>query len=212
MSRIAGIQKLAAFLAVLVILSISVAGVVVSRAANSPGCDEVATPIEESKKFTPYEDRLTQGLETPINPLGVASIPVPDDVSVPSVDGVPRAWATGSEAGAIYQYFLEGSIDRDLRPSEFYAAGGIQLDLDPVNDAGESFAPYLLSALGKRAVPVQVGDYEAALTWADPQSSGLRPHHLYWSDAKYNYVLIANTSPEKIVAMARGLVCGETLG
>jgi len=92
--------------------------------------------------------------------------------------------------------------------SNFFAAGGIQLDADPIDPAAGSFTPGLAARLGERAVAVEVGTYGGVLVWADPLVNGVRTHNLYWSDDAYNYSLIADVSAEKLVALGRSLVCG----
>jgi hypothetical protein len=204
-------QRWIAVFALLVVVGVSLAAVVVSRAATSSGCGNVDVPIVESEQFTSVTARLTQPLDPPINPSGQQAVSVPPVARVPSIDGLPLRWAVVSSNGAVYQYFLRTDLDSTLTVSEFYAAGGIQLDRDPV-DNGESFAAYVLATLGERALQIQVGDHVAALVWADPQVNGLRTHHLYWSDDAYNFSLLADMSAERLVTVARQLVCGGTLG
>jgi hypothetical protein len=60
-----------------------------------------------------------------------------------------------------------------------------------------------------RVVAVDVGLYSGGLVWADPGLDGTRTHNLYWSDAKFEYGLIAVRPPEVIVNLARGLVCAS---
>lgn len=200
-----------AWLTLSVILGVAFAAAV-SRASISPGCQSVDTPIVESEQFTRYEDRHSHLPERPINPSSQEAMAVPPEARVASIDGLPLRWASVSGYGAVYQYFLGTDIDRDLTVSQFVAAGGIELDRDPVENPGESFAQYVLSALGERAVRVEIGDYTGALVWGDPNIYGIRPHSLSWSDGDYNYVLIADTSPERLVGLGRELVCGGGLG
>ncbi len=93
-----------------------------------------------------------------------------------------------------------------MSTSHFAAAGGIELDRDPIG-AGTPFAGYLLSAFPDRAGEVAIGPFKAALVWADPLESGVRPHNLYWSDDEYNYALIADRSAVEIVSLGRSMVC-----
>jgi hypothetical protein len=146
-----------------------------------------------------------------INPSGEELGEVPSDARVDSIDGLPLRWASVSGNGEVYQYFLDTDIDPKLTIPEFIAAAGIELDRDPTSN-GESFASFVLSTFGERAVKIELGNYEAALVWADPEINGIRTHHLYWSDGVYNYSLIADRSPEQLVTLGRDLVCERGLG
>jgi hypothetical protein len=209
--RMPGRSRWLPWLALPVVAGVSLTAVVVSSASTSSGCGNVDAPILESQQFTPYEARLSHLPEFPLNPTGGPPMPVPSEIRVPSIDGLPLRWATVSSNGAVYQYFLGSDMDPDMTVARFVAARGIQLDRDPVENAGESFADYLVSTLGERAVEVEIGDYTGALTWADPLIDGSRPHHLYWSDGAFNYVLIGDRSPETLVTLGRQLVCSGPL-
>ena len=161
----------------------------------------------ESQQFAPVESRFTQPLDPSIKAVGQQAIPVPQDAFVASIDGLPHQWAVVSTNGAVYQYFLATEIDDGLTVSEFRAAGGIELDRDPV-DNGEDFSVYLLDTLGDRATKFEIGNRTGALVWADPLINGVRPHYLYWSDGMWNYALMADRSPD----VARDLVCGGKIG
>lgn len=125
--------------------------------------------------------------------------------SINAVHGKPRRWAAANGDSA-YQYFLDSEMPSDMTLSEFFSAGGIQLDRDPA-EPGEAFVAETLKDLGQRAVAVQIGDYTAALVWADPEVSNTRLHHLYWSDGKVNYGLYADVSAEQMVNLGREFVC-----
>jgi hypothetical protein len=187
------------------VLGVSVA-TVVSQASDTPGCGGVSTPITESKQFTPSTSASRAPPDPLLNPSGDSVGRVPPDARVQSIDGRPLAYAIVDGDRSVYQYFLKSSVGPDLTVSEFFESGGIELDRDRRGDE-PPFQEYLLESLGERAVGIDVGVYPAAIVWADPLVNGTRPHHLYWSDAEYNYALIANTSPEHLVELARGLVC-----
>ena len=180
------------------------AGTVVVASAQSPaGCDNNVGPINESNEFTPYEARRTHLLELPITSVGQAA-----SSSDRQMDNLPLRWTAGDGDRSIYEYFLGGQLDRQLTVPGFRAAGGIQLDRDAVSNGDPYTADDVIAAVGDRAVKVQIGDYEGALVWADPESNGARPHHLYWSDGTYNYGLIAVRGPQRMVQLGRELVCG----
>jgi hypothetical protein len=201
-------QRRVALLALPVVVAVSLVVAVASRASTASTCDSVDGPIVEGRQFTPYEARLSHLPELPINPSGQELGAVPPDARVGSMDGLDLRWASVSGYGAVYQYFLDTDLGPTLTVPEFIAAAGIELDRDPMID-GESFASTLLSTLGDRALRVELGNHEAALVWADPESNGIRTHHLYWSDDAYNYSLIADRSPERLVTLGRELVCNE---
>jgi hypothetical protein len=189
------------------VAALSLVAVVVSRASTPAGCDPVDSAIVESEKFTPFEERRSQLPDPVINPSGEEAPPIPADALVSSIDELPLRWAVVSEGGSVYQYYLGTEIEPDLTLSEFFAAGGLEFDRDPA-DNSESFAEQLLDTLGERAIKVEIGEDTGALVWTDPQINGVRPHHLYWTDGDWNYVLMADMSPERIVELGRDLVCG----
>lgn len=193
------------------ILAASIAAVIVSTATASSGCEPVDFEIVESNQFTPADGRLTSPQDPAINPAGEIAAHVPANARVPSIDGFPLQHAVTNSNGAVYQYFYNAGIGRNLTVSEFLGTGGVQFDIDPT-DNGESYPEYVLSTLGERAVRVEVGDYVGALTWADPDSNGIRPHYLVWSDGQYNYTLIADMEPEHVLTLARDLVCEDRIG
>lgn len=165
--------------------------------------------ISESEKFTPAEWQRGFNVGR-LNPSGAGTPAIPTDALVPSntLDGLPLQWAAAGEADTLYRYFLDRPHSADLTISTFLAAGGVEFDRDPAR--GESFAAYLLASEGERAVAVDLGPYQAALTWADPLENGVRPHDLYWSDGMFNYGLIADRSAVALVNLARGMVCNST--
>lgn len=175
-----------------------------NAAQTSAGCDSDVGPIAESTQFTPYEARLSHLLDVgSITDVGQAV-----ESSESRMDGLPLRWQIGDGDRSYYQYFLETELDRQLTVPEFLAAGGIQLDRDLVTAGDPYTAADVKAQVGDRAVKVQIGDYKGALVWADPESNGARPHHLYWSDGTYNYALIAVRDPQRMVQLGRELVCG----
>jgi hypothetical protein len=183
--------------------------VAISNAAPAPGCGPVDAAIEESDVFAPAGQRLTSPLDPPVTAKGIA-LPevVPDDVRIESIDGLPFRWVVLGLSGAVYQYFLDSPIPASMTVSEFLGAGGIQFDRDPAQGT-ESFAEYMLATLGDRAVRVEVGEHVGAMTWADPDEQGRRPHHLYWTSGGYNYALYGDRSAEEILTLGRELACGS---
>jgi hypothetical protein len=200
-----------ALLALSAVVGASLAAIVVSRASTSSGCNTVDS-IVESAKFTPYEAMHSHLPDLALNPSGGEAPPVPSDAEVSSIDSLPRTWAIVSDSGAVYQYFLGREIEPTLTLPNFYEAGGIELDRDPVESKSQSFVQYLLDTLGERAVKVEIGDYAGALSWGDPEINGIRLHVLTWTDGQWNYTLTADRGPETLVTLGRELVCGDKIG
>ena len=182
---------------------VAVGTVLVASAQVAEGCNPSVGPIAESKEFTPSEARLSHLPEFPIITFGQAA-----SGTDTRMDGQPLRWEVGDRDRSSYQYFLAGPLDDELTVPGFRAAGGIQLDRDAVTDGDPYTADDVIAQVGTRAVKVQIGDYEGALVWADPESNGARPHHLYWSDGTYNYALIAVRGPQRMVQLGREYVCG----
>lgn len=194
-------------LAALVSASLAIVAVTAVMAGPSPSCAS-APPgsIRESTEFTPA---VGQRGPLPV-PLRQSQLPEAEnavDELVPDaeLDRLPLRLAL-QNGDSLYRYFLDRPISETMTPEELWAAGGIQLEKDP--SAGVDFAAFLLNEPGDRAVPIDVGQYRAAPTWADPTVSGVRTHNLYWSDGESNYALIAVRAPDAIVNLARELVCG----
>lgn len=180
-------------------------GLVASTAQTSEGCEKPTGPIAESSRFTPYGARLSHLPERPVTSTG--GPPHSGDRQPESLDGLALRWVIGDGDRAFYRYFFSRPMTGESLP-EFHGGGGIQLDRDLVAP-GQDFTDELLKTLGDRAVEVQIGDHRGALVWADPESNGVRPHHLYWSDGTYNYTLAAVRGPIRMVELGRELECGS---
>lgn len=182
------------------------------RASNPPGCGPVDFQITESQEFTPYGLRRSQIDDPVLNPTGAPPAAIPADARVSSVASKPLAWGVVYSSGAVYQYFANPPIDSTVTLTQFLGDGGVELDRDPVEDPNASFVDYLLAQLEDRAVLVQVGEFRGALTWADPDSAGLRPHVLTWTDGQWNFALTSVSSPEVLLGLGRDLVCVDKIG
>lgn len=178
------------------------AGSVMARAQQRAGCETAVDPIQESRDFTPQSARLTHLPDLPIMTTGQRPTSAND-----RVDGLELRWAAGDGERSLYRYFFSREVDRDLTAPPFWAAGGVQLDRDAVIDGNPYTADDVIAQVGDRAVKVEIADYDGALVWADPASNGVRPHHLYWSDGTYNFALIAQRSPERMVQLGREIAC-----
>jgi hypothetical protein len=175
----------------------------------APSCLTLAEgDIVESQTFTPYGLRFTQLPERPINPTGQAAPqPAPDgQAGTNTLDGMPLQLAL-SGGGGLSQYFWDQPLGPDITPAAFSAAGGLTLARGP-SLYGRALASELARELGDRAVLVDLGSFEGALTWGDPEANRVRLHYLSWSDGTYAYQLVADRSAAQIVNLARGMVCG----
>jgi len=175
--------------------------------ATSEGCADLsAGTIKEASNFTPAE---LQRSDLPAPAINALDRPPADvgSAAVAALDGLPRRFASGSPDAAV-QYYLDRPIGPLMTTDEFAAAGGIQSERMVRDPNAGYFVDALLQAVGPRAVPVEVGPYEGAFTWADPLDNGVRTHNLYWSDGTYEYALIGDRAPEALINIGRGLVCG----
>ncbi|MEO8625701.1 MAG: hypothetical protein ABI452_03285 [Candidatus Limnocylindrales bacterium] len=145
---------------------------------------------------------------TPINPSGAASNPVPPELShVAVLDGMPRQYAVVPYENTAYQYFAQKPLGGSTTLSGFLGSGGLLFTIEPAQP-NFSFSSYLKGELGDRATDVEVGPFDAALTWADPDESGVRSHNLYWSDGAEEYSLIGVRTAAAIVNLGRTIACG----
>lgn len=193
------------------IVALSLGVIMVSNAQSSPGCDIAEEgSIKESEQFAPVESRLSPPLDPLIKDVDQEAVPAPQDAFVASIDGLPNQWVVVAGDGAVYQYFHGDTVD-GLSVSGFRAAGGIELDRDPVDGSGD-FIGFVLDTLGERATKMPIGDWTGALVWADPLVNGIRPHYLYWSDGKWTFALMADMPPDRLVNLARDLVCDGAIG
>jgi hypothetical protein len=190
--------------------ALTVAALSISRlgAKGAAGCAQAAEgSITESESFTPYEDMISPLPPAALNPAGADVPNLPADARLPAdqLDGLPLQWAVVAESGAVYQYFTDKPISMDVTTDTFVAAGGVEFDRDPPTSL-QPLVESVLAELGDRAVKVSVRDHDGALVWADPNAAGIRTHNLYWSDGKFNYSLIADRSPAKLLNTGRDLV------
>jgi hypothetical protein len=170
------------------------------------GCSEVAPgDIFESTNYTPAsQQRRPPG--GPINPTGAQSGPALVRGTLPTtIDGLPLQWFSHSAAGT-FAYYWDLPIEPTTTVDTFGGSRGVEFQVVP-RDGGSSFASMLLAEFGDRATPVEVGPFDGALTWHDPDVNGLRRHGLYWSDGQVHYSLIADRPAEEIVNLGRHFAC-----
>jgi hypothetical protein len=170
------------------------------------GCSEKVEPIHENPSFTPYDQRLSHNPfadDLAVQPIEVAPAGLPN-----TLDGLPvvAAFEADHRAGSTTAY---GKVAPENGQSAFLRSGGLLVYLS-AGVAGESIAHDLAGdpVLADRVVLTTVGEYDAVLTWADPDEQGLRPHHVLWTEPSGEQVdLVGVRAPEELVAIARDLVC-----
>ena len=85
----------------------------VTTTAPLPGCEPFDGTIQESRQFTPYADQRGLIGDPPIRYGDSETPPIPPELSVPSINGLPRQWASVSD-GSVYQYYLDQPIGPDM--------------------------------------------------------------------------------------------------
>ncbi len=192
----------------LVVLGLLVGGWGLASVGADDGCGSVHGPIIESKDFTPAEERRSSLPPMWLNPEGDSAVEGQGFDGPLEIDNQALWWIDTAVADGVVSeaaYYLSAPAEPMLG-SEFIHAGGILYYRESVTDQSYTTA-YIFERLGERAVPVEVGSYEAALVWADPDRSGTRTHNLYWSDGTFNYSLVADQGAEDILTLGRSLVC-----
>jgi hypothetical protein len=133
-------------------------------------------------------------------------VALPADLASPTtLDGRTVRWVVAMDDGSVARYFFDRPISSSLTPEDFWAQGGVQLERHP--STGVAFYGVVLQEFPERAVPVKVGAFDGAMTWADPASNGVRTHNVYWSEDQYDYALIADRSAAAAVTLAREVAC-----
>lgn len=172
-------------------------------AADPPGCAQEVLPIELDPAFTPYDRRLTRSL----------AVDEPVLRPVDAADGkAEEAWASVVEGDTVTLVY---GGDRSARePWQVLRSGGYLVSTWP-GTPGHSLARAL--ADDGEATPgelpqvalVPVGQYDAAVSWADPDAHGQREHNVIWTSADGTDHRVSGLQPpEELVAIARSQVCG----
>jgi hypothetical protein len=178
----------------------------------NPGCEAQVAPISENPAFTAWEDRRTHLPEFPLSSYGGPLNHVPESalVKTNTIDGLEIQWGLATQGGAVYLYFLDRPVDKELTVTQFYASGGIHVAQEPLDAGG--YSEDVLSTLESRLLTVELGKHSGILTWADPLKDGTRTHNLYWSDGEFTYSIIGDRSPVDIVNLGRSIVCESGRG
>lgn len=140
-----------------------------------------------SQGLTPYESRRGAPAALPIKAHGGIGAPEGPGrtFAAKGVAGMPHRWTVALDGGSLTEYFWDRDLNPDTQPDEFWAAGGAQIEVDPVE--GDPFWLQMQRAFPERTVSIKVGPYDGVLVWADPQRNGVRTHNVYWSDGAFNY-------------------------
>lgn len=196
--------------------SIVTAGALVASSLHTPnalsaatvdGCQTIADlSISESQQFTPHADRLSHVPEFAINPDG-SPLVSSGSLRPATLDGLPIAWAGAASGAYAETFYLNGAITPTMTRPELFEAGGLIELTYPDDPLAGPYVANLQAELGDRVTVVKVGQFDAALTWGDPMSNGVRPHELSWSSGGTVHALLGVRSPEALVNLALGTVC-----
>ena len=203
-------------LGVLVAVAVGVQGVRAAWAGTDTSCAVMEEgKIVESHEFTPFQEQRGPAPMPIRGPGSRDALPPHRWIPTDMLDGLPLQYATGDQTES--RIFLARPVDRSTTLTDVLTEGGISFLQYPVapRDSGPSLIVFqdgeaVAIELEPRAVAVEVGPYAGALAWGDPLATGVRPHHLFWSDGALGYTLIADRSAVEIANLARSMVCGST--
>lgn len=178
-----------------------------SSSSPAPGCDGSVAAIHESDQFIPYESRISHnpfsddlGL-TPTQPEAVGALDMPRLLA-----GVAAVAARNDLGGTVVGYG-DPKI-ASLGRSAFLKQGGLLFTRTKAQSGrDEAQALFNDADSAGRINLVAVGPNTAAVSWSDPDASGLRTHHVIWTAAEYDFNLEASMTPEQLVSVARSAVC-----
>jgi hypothetical protein len=182
-------------------------GQIIAASPDACGPSDPAA-FSENRIYVPYATRRSLVPSLPITSIGstVDSEAAPGTIPLDAVDALPRRWVVRMDNGSVYQYFFGAPIDAQLTPEDFWAQGGVELDMDPLTDAGP-FWKSVEAQFPERVTIVKIGAFDGVVVWADPVRNGTRTHNVYWSDGRYDYGLIANRPIAIAVNLARAVAC-----
>jgi hypothetical protein len=102
-------------------------------------------------------------------------------------------------------YYGPVSVVGSMTIDDFLGAGGIVVS--EWKSDGQS-AQVVFDAVGKRAIPVAIGPYDAAMVHGDEISTRIRPYGLYWSDGSRDFSILSGVDrPETTIDLARSIYC-----
>lgn len=101
-----------------------------------------------------------------------------------------------------------GAASRDTSLSAFYADGGVQLNVVPMEVA---ITPTELDVLAPgRFVSVAVATTEGEMGWGDPDELGNRQFNIMWNDADTSWWISSAIEPRDLIGFARDIACGPS--
>jgi len=102
-------------------------------------------------------------------------------------------------------YYGVDAIGDTATLDDFLATGGVLVN--QWKSDGQT-AQTVFDSVGKRAVPVAVGPYPAAMVHGDEIQTKIRPFGLYWSDGTRDFSILAGVDrPETVIDLARSIYC-----
>lgn len=202
-------------LGLLVAVAVGVQGVRAAWAGTDTSCAVLKEgKIVESQEFTPFGAQRGPAPMPIRGPGSRDALPPHRWIPTDTLDALPLQYATGDQTES--RIFLARPVDRSMTLTAVLTEGGISFLQYPVAPGFTS--PQLIVFVDGRAVAVEIGravaveigPYAGSLTWGDPLATGVRPHHLFWSDGALGYTLIADRSAVEITNLARSMVCEST--
>ena len=102
-------------------------------------------------------------------------------------------------------YYGTGSVTDSMTIDDFLGAGGIVVS--QWKSDGQS-AQVVFDAVGRRAIPVAIGPYDAAMVHGDEISTKIRPYDLYWSDGSRDFSILSGVDrPGTTIDLTRSIYC-----
>jgi hypothetical protein len=143
-----------------------------------------------------------------VTPLAPTSLTANLPLGIPDLLGGLTVSGINISLPAVSVSFGGPTITSDTTLSDFLAGGGLLLSVTPGSgDAAQALKDDPEG--GDRVTLVQVGSFNAALTWADPDENGVREHNIIWSSPGVGIFKIEAVLPAvDLVNVARELVCG----
>lgn len=176
--------------------------------SSGDGCSMDVAPLTESLSYTKYEDRLTRSLDS-VNPPLKLSTPSTQIQRMPwfrsSLDGRQLSGVLSSPAETALYYGGKGSLQSD---AAFVGSGGLRLTIFSL-PPGADLVGGLVDDSGDRVFESTVGSFPAAVSWADPDEAGNRPHHVVWQQGQTGFVLVSVVDGAHLLQVSRSLVCTE---
>ncbi|GAB3769431.1 hypothetical protein FB382_002467 [Nocardioides ginsengisegetis] len=174
--------------------------------AITDGCSQTVPKLVENQQFSPAEARLSgvpRSVAIKLNPVDDTTRSTPYFRT--AIDGMAPEGQTQDLSGVTDVFYSKSTVDGS-RPGDALQAGAVVLRTYPESDSAP-LSEVMFKQFPERALAVTVGQFQAALTWDDPDDTGTRAHRITWRDGRQDYVLIAVRDPEAMVALARSVVC-----